>query len=911
MYRFLFGLVLLLVPSLVFGMSFNYSSATEVHGNMYRFTGMVGSSNPFGYVTAGMDGFQIGQTYCENSMGCTFDYYVEACSGDHDFYAIGYDGEQVNGPIQTVTFHTQPYIYPVGPTGTVRGFYRVSGSAVLEHVNAPLQGKVIIGSPGSYDTVFECDEPGSCQFSFDGWLPHGQHTVTASVVGGCNETAEESFSFFSDQTPSTPSVNGPSTSSVGNEFMITGNVSFAPSPGCGYGGTTFGYVDVSMDNQGITTFACDSNPCFVNVPYGASVGEHTVTMSAAPCGAGVISGTGSHSFMVEEYKQNASPKCKNADISGTNANATCSPLPGTDSGYNLITGALTQDIPLFSTGNGPLSTDFRLLYDSGEQLFFYNGNGGNKPYKLPLSQGWTHSYDVSLYTNPVSGQMVLKGAGLPKLFYTPSNGAFISEPGESSVLVRNANGSYTLTFRDGFHYEFDNAGLLTSIVDRYSNAVNLDRSIWRQVKITDPQGRQTILYYDYPNEKIVSITDPSGNVYDLEYNIYVNNMLTTVRFPAVNGVRPTWAFQYTTSDRLLKQKTNLNGEVTSYSYDGNRKLQNTTDPNLAVRNMVVGEEKTTITEKDGGVWEFGINKDAGLLNTKKLPTNQTVYYAYDVNNRVASIQSPISDTTDRIGFYAYDTYGNMTSYKEGAVISGVVQPVDLEKTLTYDTANFDRLLSVSELPSGETTTYVYDMDGGYLRTRVTNPLGAVTSLHQNANGTVRDVAYPGGASLSYTYTVAGYVSTVVDNHNIKTEFSNFTTSGQPQTVKVYDSGNVLRMTTTLTYDVAGRVATSTVAGSYLTTFGYDYMGNQLSVQDANGNTTSQTVNYKGQPVAITNALGKVTTTGYTATHHPASITDANGNITSFTYNQIGQLTKETPPVGVAVRYTYTTAGLIR
>jgi RHS repeat-associated protein len=861
-------------------------------------------------------------------MSCSFNYYTEQCTGTYDFSAIGYTGIQYNGGIHTVTVDTAPiFERPNGPTGNVQGKFTVSGSVDFAPMNYYRQGNIQIGSPGYYTLLNQDCMSSNCNFSYSGWMPHGNHSLTVAVSGGCNENAEHGFNFFSDQTPAGVAVTGPSGAVNGTSTYITGHATFQDSNGCGTGGLTRGYMGAYKDGQGITTVECPSNnnpyytcscsgnSCDAKFEVGVSVGLHSAMVEASPCGGGVLVQSGPQPFYVEEYNPADFPICAASNV-GNGSSITCEdtyPIteatPESNSGYNLITGALTQNIPLFSTGNGPLATDFRLLYDSNEQLFFYSTQGNSKTYKLPLSQGWTHSYDISLYTNPTSGQKIIKGAGLPKLFFTASGNNWVAQPGVSTTLVTNANGTYTATYRDGVKLNFTSAGLLTSIVDKDSNTVTIDRNTYGKVKVIDPQGRTTTLDYEGWLEKIVKITDPAGNVYDLTYNTNVNNMFTQIQLPAVNGVRPTWQFGYS-SDRLLTQKTDPNGKITGYSYDGNRKLQNTTDPNNNVRQMNVGANGSTITEMDGGVWSYSNDRTSGLVNSKTLPTGQTIIYGYDSSRRVSSVSTPISDTTRRVVNYQYDAYNNVVDTLEFSIVNDVVQPVDTHTTATFDNANYDRVLTTTDVIAGLTTTYVYDTDGGYKRTRITNPLGAITSMHQNANGTVRDVAYPGGASLTYTYTAAGYVSTVTDNHNVKTEFSNFTGFGQPQTVKVYDAGNTLRMTNTLTYDQNGRVKTSTVAGTFLTTFGYDYMGNQVSVQDANGNTTSQTVNYKGQPVVVTNALGKTTTTGYTPTHRPASITDANGNITSFEYNKIGLLTKETPPIGVAVRYTYTTAGLI-
>ena len=98
------------------------------------------------------------------------------------------------------------------------------------------------------------------------------------------------------------------------------------------------------------------------------------------------------------------------------------------------------------------------------------------------------------------------------------------------------------------------------------------------------------------------------------------------------------------------------------------------------------------------------------------------------------------------------------------------------------------------------------------------------------------------------------------------------------------------------------------ATSYTTVYGS--VSNVTVTTDANSNTTTRTFNYKGLPRQITDALEKVTGLEYVSAENLAALTDANGNQTGFSYNSRGLLAKETPPVGVPIRYEYNAAGLV-
>ena len=900
--------------------SFNIDSTpSQVRGTSVRLTGSVTSTNNDlwyrGVNLVGTSTYYGGGLCGTPETGtCPFDTgNVPACSTTKIF-SVKATTKTFNGflwdyidyfsPNVSITTDSSVILNATAPANPTKGKYHFTGSANFPPTTNTNKGTVrVVITPGNITTTKTCTTE-DCSYDLNGFLPSGNYSATLTAQGtACSDTATRNYSFAVDNTP-TINLSGPTLGTgIKSKYPeVTGHVTFQENAGCsGQPADVRGKVAVYLDNAWNSDLYGGLEFDVVKQVL-ANSGHHTVQLQVTPCNESVTTNSTVLSFDTETDTRGDSPRCEDCDG---------------DSGYSVINGNLSQDIPLFDTGYEPLATSFNLYYRSNDQLFLPVGQANSSTYKLPLSQGWTHSYDVYLFTDALTGKMVLRGGKIPKSFYTLSGGVYSAEAGDSSKLVKNANLTYTVTYRDGTKYNFDTKGQLTSIVDRFNNTTTLVRvtkSVNRVLQtvsltITDPQLRKTVLTYDTANgEKIVQITDPANKVYDLTYDSA--NLLYQIQAPAVNGTRPTHLFNYS-PDRIMTSKVDPNGGTTTYTHDGNFRITSGTDPNGNVRQFSYATGNTTITEKDGGVWNYYVDKTNGVINSKADPSgNVPVAYSYDSSYRIATATRLIDANTTRVSAYQYDAYSNITDYQEHAVVGGVAQPVDVHTTATYDNANYDRILTSTDVIKGLTTTYVYDVDGGYKRTRITDSLGAVTTMHENTNGTVRDVTYPGGATLTYTYTAAGYVSTVTDNHNVKTEFSNFNSSGQAQTVKVYDAGNTLRMTTTLTFDLNGRVATSTVQGTFLTTYGYDYMGNPVSVQDANGNTTSQTVNYKGLPVAITNALGKVTTTGYTATHRPASISDANGNITSFEYNQIGQLTKETPPVGVAVRYTYTPAGLL-
>lgn len=853
--------------------------------------------------------------WCYGTDGtCSYDYaagnhgiLMELPAGNHTFelQVLGSDQVIYSSGVQNVMVDNTPTIQLSSPSGTIRGPYDITGSATFAPTQSATKGEIRI----FYNNTDYFNSPAksitcaseSCSFNFPSNINavHGNFTVIAVAIGG-GTTTQVSNVVFNDRTPTITSY-GPIGTVSSSELVA--HATFVPGVAA-YNGFT-GSIGIGLDGRGIGSVSCYNYECDLVWPiYNLSAGAHTVYYEAAPYWTAPRVNTPLQTFYIEDYKKTDFPRDCKASVCG-------------ESEFNTISGNINHDQELFSTSGGPLATAFSMYYDSMDQINIFPSLGGQKPYKIPYGQGWTSSYDIALYTNPTTREKVLRGGGLAKRFYAPSGTSFVSQPGDSSVLVKNTNGTYTITHRDGLKYNFDANGLLQSVIDRFGNAVTLDRTVAKTLKITDPEGRQTVLGYDGYGERVVSITDPEGKVFNLTYD--TNGLLTSIAYPeaVVGAGRPTWSYTYNSSF-MMTSKTDPVGQKVKYDYDLQRRVSKSTDPEgLAnpsghTKSIVYGNGTTAFTEKDGGVWTYAVDTVNGLINSKTDPKGGVTSYTYN-SAGYAATETTSTDAGSYVRSYIYDAYGNITDLQGYAVVGGVAQSPDVHQGYTYANANYDQLTSVTDYLANLTTTLAYDQDGVFLRTRITSPSGAVTTIRQNGNGTINDVSYPDGRSLAYVYTAGKLLQSVTDNSGVKTEFSSFNGKGLPQTVKVYDGAGGVRATTSITYDTFGRVLTSTLqaGSSYVSTFGYDAAGNVVSATDANGNTTGRAYNYKGLPRQVTDALGKLTTLEYVSAENLSALTDANGNRTAFAYDTRGLLAKETPPVGVPIRYEYNASGLVK
>jgi RHS repeat-associated protein len=340
----------------------------------------------------------------------------------------------------------------------------------------------------------------------------------------------------------------------------------------------------------------------------------------------------------------------------------------------------------------------------------------------------------------------------------------------------------------------------------------------------------------------------------------------------------------------LRSETDINGNVTSYTYDA---LGRPIETRLA----------------DGTV--------------------QTLAYLDRGNPALQRVRKTLSDgTTDGLWTEVYED-GLGREYKrvkeggltEETLYSDGSQRV-WKKSLAYGT--------------GETPRYiVFGFDGlGRLRT-ATNPDGT-SGQRIYGNGSVRSIDETGREKVVWT-DAYGQTSSVQEKVG----------SGYQTTSYRYDLlGNLVRVTdaqgnlTTVTWDSLGRKLTGCDPDTGCTSYTYDAAGHILSTRDAKGQTSSFTYDALGRRLTKTLADGRQVRWYYDEAGHGAgkgvltSVTelsgsesrsyDAAGRVSSVTkcvsgvcytlaygYDAAGRLARVTYPDGEIVTYGYDAQGRVR
>jgi len=741
----------------------------------------------------------------------------------------------------------------------------------------------------------------------------GTHTVYCAAQEGTTWVQSPPISFTVDRTPPY-TITGP-IGNVSKIFKVTGNVSFFPlvNPPISYGSVQ-SYID---GVQFGSAQSCTTQNCSFSLSGSMpNAGAHVLRVDVATYIGPRVSSY--RTINVDTIPLGVSaPDIPNAPSTNVCWNSTT----------NVMTGNVSHEQTLF-TGNteSPLSTSLQLFYNSRDEQDIPTGTGRNFGYKLPLGQGWTHSYDISLFKNP-DNTMVLKGGSQAKRFYTPSGSTFLPQKGDFSVLVRNANYTYTLTERSGTKYQFNSVGVLASVSDRYGNIVTFvdnGATANKTVTVTDPSGRATRFLYDSNNEKILTVSDPDSQNYDFTYDA-ASGLLVKVTYPAptIGAARPVWPFAYN-SYRLLSSKTDPSGNIVSYSYDPTTHMVSGSTNPTGSKTMASAGGAATLTEENGGIWSYAYDGAARVLTGQTGPDGSSTTYAYNTAGFLGAEAAPVDATTSYVKEYQYDSYGNITGVQGHSQHTGppsVDDAVDSDYSFTYDNANYDQITSITNnLDSPPTvTSLAYSLAGGYNQVLVTDPAGSQTITRLNPKGTVHDTTEPTGAVTSFAYDSASRLVSATSPSGVTKQFGNFTGKGFPQTVTILDATGAVKETAQIVYDASGKVLSQSVPGSlstYTTNFEYDANGNASKVTDANGNATNVVSDFRGQSTVVTDAPQKSTQMTFETCAACGTgplmnqLTDANGNATAFVYDQVGRVSKETDPLGKAIRYTYYPSGQV-
>ena len=552
--------------------------------------------------------------------------------------------------------------------------------------------------------------------------------------------------------------------------------------------------------------------------------------------------------------------------------------PETVNGTNTNSG-YSRDPVNTATGNYTYSRKDSEIPGRGVPFVFERNYNSQDAQDGPLGYGWTHNYNTTLTVNLESTVSIRWGDGKMETWTPDGSGGFVPQYGVFDTLMDNGDGTYTLKKKDLTVYNFDTAGMLSSIGDKNGNTVSLIYAGGNLAQITDTVGRVITFTYDASNH-ITQITDPIGR---------------------------TIQFTYDTNGDLVST-TDMNVKTTSYTYDANHQMLTATDPvgNTFVTNIYDDQKRVVVSQKDAkqGVTVYlydEVNRKTTIIDQMG---NTTIHYHDELlrlikeedakGNSISFIYDEAGNriqVTDKNGNntkYSYDSRGNVTSKTDA--MSNVT-------TITYDASN-NPLTRTDAL--GNTTAFEYDASGNLIKT--TDPLGNYTTITYNAYGQPLTITDPNRNTTTNAYDAEGNLTEVTDPLGNKTTY---TYDGVGRRLTVTDP---LGGTTAYTYDNNNNLLTVTDALGNVLSYTYDANNNKLTATDPMGNTVGYTYDVKDLLTVITDPLGNTLSYIYDALDRKTSVTDKNGNITSFAYDTVGNLIEVTDPLGNKTSYTYDANG---
>lgn len=620
---------------------------------------------------------------------------------------------------------------------------------------------------------------------------------------------------------------------------------------------------------------------------------------------------------------------------------------------------------LANPNRGP-STFVRLTYNSLDEVNSYVGPGWSLTTSTLPRLGSPLRFHVPLLgdRNYPTKVTLVDGDGTTHLFGLNKNGSldkskwtYDSPAGVHVFLQRTGSDdesrAWVMTRPDRTRMFFDRTGYQTAIADRNGNELRFDylRTNWGNrntgvlTTITDASDRRVLtLDYHLPGDdhwffqgdakvagrnltntsiihQLRSITDISGRTIAFTYG--EDGRLREVIDGADTSGQKVFAFFY--NDGRLVRINDALGHGTQLAYEHHRARQlvdrrgnatsvhyvgdttKTTDPN--------GHTSTTVLD--------GYGRPVKLTNAK----NETTELAWDDDNNVRLLKEHNGATSTWV-------YDKKTGY-----------PLEIR----------DAEANVHNTPPTR-LGYRTELDGHIADlTEKTSPEGRKWTFGHDDKGNLKTLTDPKGAVIRNDYDTFGQLIAVTDANGHTTRFADYDPIGLPRrtidaldcitTVRYDEAGNVVsttdarRKTSAFTYDIfkrplSAKVPKDAAAGQYIETLGpvYDKNDNVVRSTAPNGavttaaydpndqlvavvapkddpkdtgvKRTTYTYDAAGNPAKTTQPKGNTTVNTFDELNRVVSTTDATGNKTTFEYDGVGNIVRAVDPLGHATRYQY-------
>jgi RHS repeat-associated protein len=552
------------------------------------------------------------------------------------------------------------------------------------------------------------------------------------------------------------------------------------------------------------------------------------------------------------------------------------------------------------------------------------------------------------------------GGGEPYLGPPDMNGAYPTHYRARATLVKTSTSPirYERRLADGGVHVFGQADgapagqrrvFLTEIRDPQGHTLQFTYdSQLRLAALTDALGQVTTLSYEVGSDplKVTKVTDPFGRFASFGYN--ASGRLESI----TDVIGMTSSFVYGPDDNIVSMTTPYG--TTTFRYEADA-LGFYTSPMVEATDPLGGTERLEFhwqsalpssepanavptgftaanTDLDKYVTLYW-DKRAWMLYpgdaSKALQTHWLLHGEYPGIDIVRSVPVPhsVKRPLENRVWYAYPNQPSADYAGTHTTSSNIARVLDDGTTqslqATYNTMG--QMTSTTD-PMGRRTSYTYAANGIDLievrqTTGTLNDLLATYANYttQHLPQTITDAA---GQTTTLTYNSAGQVTTSTNPKNETTTSVYETGTGRLLSI----TGPVTGATTTYTYDGYGRVRTVTDSDGYALTTDYDAMDRPIRVtypdetydettyerlnvatrRDRLGRVTRMFFDALGRLVSTRDPLGRVITQEWCACGAMEALVDANGSRTAWERDAQQRVVKEVRANGSETLYVYET-----
>jgi len=455
--------------------------------------------------------------------------------------------------------------------------------------------------------------------------------------------------------------------------------------------------------------------------------------------------------------------------------------------------------------------------------------------------------------------------------YLVSLGSWYS-PKKILVIQKEKKEDYTISATKVLDYSqtyiFDIDGKHLKTIDTYTQKTlttfEYDKND-RFIKIKD-QFNNTIKIVRDTDGKPTQIVAPNGQITYL--NIDENNNLTTISYEDNSNYK----FEYDEGSLMLKE-IEPNGNSFEHIFDDNGRVVKVLDELGGIKEYVKNSFFYNIKTALGNIQTIVMN---GINQETTTPSGKKITTTYQDDGMTKIVKSCGIETTTE--YKKDEVSGDDVVKKETIKLpSGKSLSVEIDRTYTYKEDNSTKTITIKETTNGKTTTTISDYENGI--TTATSPMGRVAKTYFNTDNLLpTKVEVANLEPTLYEYDSKGRV--------IETK-----TGDRVESISYDERGNIASITdangktTTMEYDLMGRVTKLTTPSNAVVYYSYDKNGNMTILTTPNENDHKFTYNKVNKNTSYISATSKLTKYEYDLERKLKKITYPSGKTKEYIYNK--------------------------